>query len=157
MSVQPIHFYDRYHQKIETEQIYGEPWLRFTYENPIGRFFLWLLVRRAIFSRLYGMRMNTQGSVRDVLPFIVRYNLNVDEFAKSALTFRSFNEFFFRALKPGARPIAPGDRVAVLPADGRHLVFPKVDAADGFYVKGEKFSLAELLGDAALAERFAGG
>jgi phosphatidylserine decarboxylase len=36
-------------------------------------------------------------------------------------------------------------------------VFPDVDAADGFYVKGAKFSLAELLGDAALAERFAGG
>jgi phosphatidylserine decarboxylase len=157
MPAQPIHFYDRYHQKIETEQIYGEPWLRFTYENPVGRFFLWLLVRRAIFSRLYGMRMNTKGSARNVLPFIVRYNLNVDEFAKSALMFRSFNEFFFRALKPGARPIAPGDHVAVLPADGRHLVFPDVDAADGFYVKGEKFSLAELLGDAVLAESFAGG
>jgi phosphatidylserine decarboxylase len=157
MPVQPIHFYDRHRQTIETEQIYGEPWLRFTYENPVGRFFLWLLVRRAIFSRLYGWRMNRRASAQQVLPFIVRYNLDVDEFAKSAMAFRSFNEFFFRALKPGVRPIAPGDNVAVLPADGRHLVFPDVDAADGFYVKGEKFSLVELLGDAALAESFAGG
>jgi phosphatidylserine decarboxylase len=47
--------------------------------------------------------------------------------------------------------------VAVSPADGRHLAFPDVDAADGFYVKGAKFSLAELLGDAALASAFAGG
>jgi phosphatidylserine decarboxylase len=45
----------------------------------------------------------------------------------------------------------------VLPADGRHLAFPDVDAAAGFYVKGAKFSLAELLGDAALAQKFAGG
>jgi phosphatidylserine decarboxylase len=171
MPVQPIHFYDRYRQTIETEQIYGEPWLRFTYENPIGRFFLWLLVRRAIFSRFYGWRMNQQarvpsapgkgmaqrGSARLIMPFIVRYNLDVDEFAKSPLSFRTFNEFFFRALKPGVRPIVPGDNVAVLPADGRHLVFPEVDAADGFYVKGERFSLVELLGDAALAESFAGG
>ena len=157
MPVQPIQFYDRHRQTIETEQIYGEPWLRFTYENPVGRFFLWLLVRRAIFSRLYGWRMNRRASAQQVLPFIVRYNLDVDEFAKSAMAFRSFNEFFFRALKPEKRPIAPGDNVAVLPADGRHLVFPDVDAADGFYVKGEKFSLVELLGDAALAESFAGG
>jgi phosphatidylserine decarboxylase len=157
MPVQPIRFYDRHRQTLETEQIYGEPWLRFTYENPVGRFFLWLLVRRAIFSRLYGWRMNSRASAQKVLPFIVRFNLDVDEFAKSPLVFRTFNEFFFRALKPGKRPIAPGDNVAVLPADGRHLVFPSVDAADGFYVKGERFSLAELLGDAALAESFAGG
>ncbi len=157
MAAQPIQFRDRYRQTLETEQIYGEPWLRFTYENPAGRFFLWLLVRRALFSRLYGWRMNSRGSARKVLPFIVRYNLDVEEFAKSALVFRSFNEFFFRALKPEKRPIAAGDPVAVLPADGRHLVFPDVDAADGFYVKGEKFPLDELLGDAALAESFAGG
>jgi phosphatidylserine decarboxylase len=171
MPAQPIQFHDRYRQTLETEQIYGERWLRFTYENPVGRFFLWLLVRRAIFSRFYGWRMNQQasapsmsgmglarrGSARLILPFIVRYNLDVDEFAKSPSSYRTFNEFFFRALKPGTRPIAPGDHVAVLPADGRHLVFPDVDAADGFYVKGEKFSLAELLGDAALAESFAGG
>ena len=45
----------------------------------------------------------------------------------------------------------------MLPADGRHLAFPNVDAAEGFYVKGATFTLAELLGDAALAEKFAGG
>jgi len=157
MPAEPIQFYDRHHQKIETEKIYGEPWLRFTYENPVGRLFLGLFVRRAIFSRLYGWRMNRRASAQKVLPFIVRYNLDVDEFAKSALAYRTFNEFFFRALKPGTRPIAPGDNVAVLPADGRHLVFPNVDASNGFYVKGEKFSLAELLGDAEQAKSFAGG
>ncbi|HWZ95357.1 MAG TPA: archaetidylserine decarboxylase [Opitutaceae bacterium] len=157
MPAEPIQFYDRHHQKIETEKIYGEPWLRFTYENPVGRLFLGLFVRRAIFSRLYGWRMNRRASAQKVLPFIVRYNLDVDEFAKSALAYRTFNEFFFRALKPGTRPIAPGDNVAVLPADGRHLVFPNVDASNGFYVKGENFSLAELLGDAEQAKSFAGG
>ncbi|MFZ9748183.1 MAG: phosphatidylserine decarboxylase, partial [Opitutaceae bacterium] len=58
---------------------------------------------------------------------------------------------------PAGRPAAPGDDVAVLPADGRHLVFPDVAAADGFYVKGARFTLAELLDDADLAVRFAGG
>jgi phosphatidylserine decarboxylase len=157
MPAQPIRFYHRYLQTIETEQIYAEPWLRFIYENPAGRFFLWLLVRRAIFSRIYGWRMNRRASAVLVLPFIVRYNVDVDEFVKSALAYRSFNDFFFRALKPAARPVAGGDAVAVLPADGRHLVFPDVDTADGFYVKGEKFSLVELLGDPELAKLFADG
>src|SRR5690606_34430259 len=89
--------------------------------------------------------------------FIIKYNLNADEFAKSPLAYNSFNEFFHRALKPGARPIVEGEGVAVLPADGRHLAFQDVDAADGFYVKGAKFTLAELLGDAGMAAEFQGG
>jgi phosphatidylserine decarboxylase len=101
--------------------------------------------------------MNRRRSALQVIPFIARYGLDVDEFAKSAFDYRTFNEFFYRALKPAARPVAPGDRVAVFPADGRHLAFPDVDAAAGFYVKGEKFTLAQLLGDGGLAEKFAGG
>ncbi len=157
MTGDPIRYYDRYKQTLQTEQIYGERWLRFAYENPIGRGFVQLLARRKLFSAYYGWRMNRAYSGQLVIPFIVKYDLDVDEFARSAFEFKTFNEFFWRGLKPAARPIAPGERVAVLPADGRHLVFPNVDAAEGFYVKGAKFTLAELLGDAALAEQFAGG
>ncbi len=154
---EPIRYYHRYKQALETEQIYGERWLRFAYENPVGRGFVWLLARRKLFSAYYGWRMNRAYSAQLVIPFIVKYDLDVDEFARSAFEFKTFNEFFWRGLKPTARPIAPGERVAALPADGRHLVFPDVDTAAGFYVKGAKFGLGELLGDAALANQFAGG
>src|SRR5579885_3598817 len=109
MPASPIRYYDRRNQTLKTELIYGEPWLRFIYENPAGRFLLWLLVRRAIFSRIYGWRMNQRASGRFILPFIVRYYIDVDDFTKSALTFRTFNEFFTRAVKPGRRPIS-GER-----------------------------------------------
>lgn len=157
MPAEPIRYYHRYKQALETEQIYGERWLRFAYENPVGRGLVKLVARRTLFSAYYGWRMNRAYSAQLVIPFIVKYDLDVDEFARSAFEFKTFNEFFWRGLKPAARPITPGERVAVLPADGRHLAFPDVDAADGFYVKGAKFTLAELLGDVALAERFAGG
>ena len=157
MPAMPIHYYHRYKKSLETEQVYGEGWLRFAYENPAGRGLVWLLVRRRLFSIYYGWRMNRPYSGQLVIPFIVKYDLDVDEFARSAFDFKTFNEFFWRGLKPGARPIAGDERVAVLPADGRHLAFPDVDAADGFYVKGAKFSLGELLGDQALADKFAGG
>jgi phosphatidylserine decarboxylase len=180
MSAEPIRYYHRYQQTVETEQVYGEKWLRWAYENPVGRGVVWLIARRIWFSKWYGWKMN-QGAPREgdstvdrllriflgtdnsslrILPFIAQYNVDADEFAKSAFDYKTFNEFFYRALKPGARPIAPGERVAVLPADGRHLAFPNVDAAEGFYVKGAKFTLAELLGDpakAGLAEKFSGG
>ena len=159
MSVEPIRYFHRTKKTIETEQIYGESWLRWTYESGLGRLALNLLVKRALVSRYYGWRMNWRFSAQRILPFIARYNLDVDEFAKNPFSFKSFNQFFYRALKPGARPIAgqAGDRVAVLPADGRHLAFQKVDAADGFYAKGQRFSLESFLGDAALAAEFAGG
>ncbi|MDO8632772.1 MAG: archaetidylserine decarboxylase, partial [Phycisphaerales bacterium] len=157
MSAEPIRYFDRYSNALQTEQIYGEKWLRFAYENPAGRFFVWLLARRAVFSQWYGRKMNQRKSAQRVLPFIARYNLDVDEFAKSPFDYKTFNEFFFRALKPEARPIAQGDRVAVFPADGRHFAFQDVEVAAGFYVKGVKFSLAELLGDGPLAAKLAGG
>jgi len=157
MPAEPIRYYDRYARALKTERIYGEGWLRFAYENPAGRLLVWLLVRRAFFSWWYGWRMNRRASALKILPFIAEFNVDVDEFAKSAFDYRTFNEFFYRALKPTARPIAAGDRVAVFPADGRHLAIPDVNAANGFYVKGAKFSLPELLGDAALAAKFFGG
>lgn len=157
MSASPIRYYDRYQKTLREEQIFGEKWLRFAYENPVGPFFVWLLARRALFSKFYGWKMNKAESALRVLPFISRYGLDVDEFAKRAFDYKSFNDFFYRALKPAARPIAAGDETAVLPADGRHLAFPAADTADGFYIKGATFTLAELLGDAELAREFAGG
>ncbi len=164
MPVQPIQFYHRYRKSIETEKVYGERWLRFAYENPVGRSFVWLFARRRLFSWWYGRTMNKRFSALRIIPFITEYNIDVDDFARSAFDYKTFNEFFYRALKPGARPIAEGARVAVFPADGRHLVFPEVENSAGFYVKGAQFTLRELFHDprqrqesAAVAARFAGG
>lgn len=164
MPTEPIRFYNRHTRAIETEEIYGEGWLRFAYENPVGKFFVWLMIKRALFSHVYGWQMSKRVSAGKVLPFIIKYDLDVTTFAKSPYDFKSFNEFFYRRLKPSARPIDADTQVAVFPADGRHLVFQDVDQADGFYVKGSKFSLAELFGEDALPEEqrvrtrtFAGG
>lgn len=166
MSEEPIRYFHRAKRVVETETVYGEKWLRWTYGGTAGRFSLELLVKRAWLSCYYGWRMSLPDSTRRILPFIIQYGLDVDEFAKSPFVFKSFNEFFYRGLREGARPIAAAgdDRVAVLPADGRHLAFPNVDAAAGFYAKGQRFDLASFLGEAHLPEaereltkQFAGG
>lgn len=157
MSVVPIQYFHRAKQVVETEQVYGDKWLRWTYETPLGRSVLSLFVRRVVLSRYYGWKMSQRASAHRILPFIVDYGLDVDEFAKKPFSFKSFNEFFYRALKPGARPVAPGEDVAVLPADGRHLAFQDVDATENFYAKGQRFDLAKFLGDAQLGRDFAGG
>ena len=153
----PIDYFNRYTGQIEREQIYGEKWLRWTYETGIGRATTSILLRRKLFSWYYGYRMNRAYSGNKVLPFVIDYNLNADEFGKNAWEYRTFNDFFARSLKPSARPIAEGEDVAVMPADGRHLAFVDIDQTEGFYVKGSTFTLPELFANAEKAERFAGG
>lgn len=155
--VEPIQYFDRERGTIEIEQVYGEKWLRWAYESGLGRATTSVLLRRSFFSRYYGFRMDRAYSGNKVLPFVVDYDLDADEFEKQAWEYHTFNEFFARKLKPEARPIAPGEDVAIFPADGRHLAFQSVDEITGFYVKGSKFDLPELFGSAELAAPFLGG
>ena len=158
MSVsEPVKVFNRYTGEVEVEQIYGEKWLRWAYETGLGRATTSVLLRRWFFSWFYGRRMSRVYSASKVLPFVVDYDLAASEFGKRAWEYKTFNDFFSRSLKPESRPIAPGDDVAVLPADGRHLAFQQLENTDGFYVKGQKFSLAELFGSAEVAQPFAGG
>ena len=158
MAETSVVFFHRQRRELVEEQVPGEAWLRWLYSSsPSGRVALHLLVKRAFFSAWYGRKMDKPKSVRHVLPFIADHDIDVDEFTKSAFAYKTFNEFFYRQLKDTARPIHADAAGAILPADGRHLVFPDVDKADGFYVKGERFDLDELLGGELLAQQFAGG
>lgn len=157
MPASPITFFNRYTGQTEQEHIYGEAPLRFAYENPAGRALLELIVKRAVFSRWYGHRMDKPASRERIAPFIAKYGLDPAEFADAADSYASFNEFFCRRLKPSARPIHPAPDSVIFPADGRHLGFQNVAAASGVFVKGQKFDIPALVGDASLGERFREG
>jgi phosphatidylserine decarboxylase len=157
MGNSTIEYFNRYTGKVETEEIYGEGFVRWTYGNPLGKLSLESLVKRSLFSKWYGWRMNASRSRHKVLPFIRTYRLNPDEFAENPESYQSFNEFFYRKLKPGSRPINPDPDAAVFPADGRHLGFQNIEQAEGIFVKGAKFTLEKLCADRALAARYQSG
>lgn len=152
-----ILFYDRYSGEIQAEKIYGESALRWTYGTFAGRVALSLLVKRVVFSRWYGWRMDRAASKEKIAPFIDQYGLDPDEFLNGIDEFKNFNEFFYRKLKPSARPVNPDPSLAVFPADGRHLCIPELSSSHGLFVKGAMFSLQELLGDSELAARYRNG
>ena len=153
----PIHYFNRSTGAMETEAVYGEGFLRWAYGNPFGRLTVALAVKRAWFSRWYGWRMDQPQSRHKIAPFLSEYGLDTDEFAEPVESYPSFNAFFYRRLKPAARPVDTDAEVAVFPADGRHLAIQEVDAQAAFYIKGQRFDLARFIGDPELAEAFAGG
>ena len=153
----PIEFFNRHSGEVETESVYGEGFLRWAYGNPLGRLTVALAVKRLWFSRWYGWRMDRPASRRKVAPFIRDYQVDVAEFAADPQSYASFNEFFYRTLKPSARRIAASEEVAIFPADGRHLAIADIGTADSFYIKGQQFDLAKFLGSTELAAEFEGG
>jgi phosphatidylserine decarboxylase len=89
--------------------------------------------------------------------FVAKYNVNMAEAANSDIaSYHSFNEFFTRALKPEARPLAKADFLC--PVDGRISQFGAIDDDQIFQAKGHRFSTTALVGgDAALAAKFRHG
>jgi len=82
------------------------------------------------------------------------YDVNLDE-AQSPGPYPSFDAFFTRPLKPGARPLA--DAAIISPADGKLSAAGPVDEALGILVKKQHYDVAELIGDSADAERYRDG
>jgi phosphatidylserine decarboxylase len=89
--------------------------------------------------------------------FIDRYRVNMAEAANpDPAAYASFNDFFARALAPGARPIAAADWVS--PVDGAISQFGAIDGDAILQAKGHSYTVQALVGgDAELARPFLGG
>jgi phosphatidylserine decarboxylase len=89
--------------------------------------------------------------------FIARYGVDMSEAAEpDPGAYPTFNDFFTRALRPGARPIASADLVC--PVDGAISQFGRIEHDQVFQAKGHHYSTTALLGgDAALAVAFQDG
>ena len=75
----------------------------------------------------------------------------------NALKYKSFNEFFTRALKDGVRDVDASTDAIVCPADGAISQIGTVKAGDIFQAKGQSFSVEKLIGDPQLAAPFKDG
>ena len=108
-----------------------------------------------------GRKYDDPASAREIQGFINFHQLDMSEVLKPMEDFKNFNEFFYRELKPDARPCsAPkNSKIIVSPADCRSVVFNTLDAATKIWVKGREFSVERLLGNAYPedAKRYVGG
>ena len=87
-----------------------------------------------------------------------KFGVDLTEAAQpDATAYPTFNAFFTRALKPGARVADPDPRALLMPADGHVSQCGAIENGRIFQAKGQSFTAAELLGDAEAAKPFANG
>lgn len=96
-----------------------------------------------------GVKYDDPASKNEIQKFIQFHQLDMTEVLLPVDQFKTFNEFFYRQLKPDARPCSAPDnpRIIVSPADCRSVVFNKMDEATRIWVKGREFSVERLIGD----------
>jgi phosphatidylserine decarboxylase len=89
--------------------------------------------------------------------FVGRYGVNMSEAANADLaSYPTFNEFFTRALKAGARPLAQADLIC--PVDGAISQIGPIKGDQIFQAKGHEYSTTALVGgDATLAAAYQDG
>jgi phosphatidylserine decarboxylase len=111
-------------------------------------------------TRVAGRAAGRQGgamTTRAIRWFIDRYGVNMAEAAEpDPAAYATFNDFFTRALRPGARPLAQADWLC--PVDGAISQFGAIRGDQIFQAKGHHYSTQALLGgDPALAQRLVDG
>jgi len=120
----------------------------------------YLLPHRLLSSLAYRLARSEFGPLkRWLIATVVRkFDVNLAEAANpDPASYASFNAFFTRSLKAGAR-MADADPKAVLcPADGKIAQIGRIEAGRIFQAKGQYFSAAEFLADDAKAETFRDG
>lgn len=120
----------------------------------------YVLPHRLLSSLARALAYSTNRSTKQWLIDTVtrKFGVDLSEAAESDPTaYPTFNAFFTRALKPGARVPAADPAALLMPADGR--ISQCGDIVDGriFQAKGQSFTATELLGDAEAAQPFADG
>jgi phosphatidylserine decarboxylase len=119
----------------------------------------YILPKQAI-TALAGKLAHYQGgnlTTSVITWFVKRYQVNMAEAANPDIaSYKTFNEFFTRPLKTGARPIAQADFIC--PVDGAISQFGAIEKDQIFQAKGHSYSTTALVGgDKALAGKFENG
>jgi phosphatidylserine decarboxylase len=119
------------------------------------------LVPKNAFSRAVGAMLRApwpKPMVRlGIQGFSKAYGVETDEAERDVLSYRTFNEFFTRRLKPGLRPIAEGSSLACSPVDGTVGQVGTIRDGTLIQAKGREYTLADFLVDELDTRDYEGG
>jgi len=150
-----VSYIDRKDGRVKTEKVPGEKTLRWLYHTGVGRLSLNLMLKRKFVSVWAGKYMDSKRSAQRIGRFVEEQGIDLSEFQPGKISeFKTFNQFFYRKLRPGVRNIGAD---IVSPADGKILVFPEIDDTASFFVKSFDFTLSSFLQNKTLAKKYSGG
>lgn len=152
-----IKYYNRATKNYDTEKIAGDKYLTWTYSSPLGMFLLEKLIKKKMFSKIYGGYCNTKFSKFKIKKFVNDFHIDMSHAEKSIDKFKSFNDFFSRKLIPDARPIHKDYASVVSPGDGRLTAFTEINLNKLIQVKDINYSLYDLVKDNAVAKKYTKG
>jgi len=151
----PTKVFDRASGREFEEKVYGEGPLRFLYGTALGRVITGLFLKRRIVNRILGLYWGSPLSLDRVKQFSRDFELDMSDYEVE--DWQSFNHFFARRFKNGARTFCNTTWEFPAVAEGRFLAFDKVDATTNYPVKGIYLRPREILGSGDQAEAFIGG
>lgn len=123
------------------------------YGSTAGRMLLKPLVSPVI-SRAAGWFLSTRLSKVFIQPFIKSNHIDMSQFEEGP--FRSYNEFFSRKIRPGARPLCMEPDALIAPCDSKLTALP-ITEASVFTLKHTPYTVESLLRSKTLAEKYQGG
>lgn len=128
-----------------------------------GRLFVWLqyLLPQHTLSRLALAATRVRAPwFKNLLTraFLSLFSVDMSEAEQTdPYLYRCFNDFFTRALRPGARSIDPREDTISSPVDGAVSECGAIDEGRLLQAKGREYSLGELLAEQPWAGKFEGG
>ncbi len=143
MNSKPIEYIDRATGERVVESVMGDKALRFAYESLLGRTLWSVLFGSKAISAYMGRKYDAPASRKDIAKLVAIPGCRAEEAEKPVDEYASFNDFFTRRLKPGARPLGEG---VTSPADGRLMLYRDAEADSPFPLKGAVRSLREVFG-----------
>ena len=152
-----IKYYNRKENKYEIEKVAGEKYLNWSYSSPSGKGLVELLLKKKLFSKLYGHYCDTKISSRKIKDFIKDFSIDMSIYDNKDNDYASFNEFFIRPLNKDARTIDTNNDILISPCDGKISAYEDIDLNDLVQVKGFTYSLKELLEDNEIYNLYTGG
>jgi len=152
-----IKYYNRKENKYEIEKVAGEKYLNWSYSSPSGKGLVELLLKKKLFSKLYGHYCDTKLSSRKIKDFVENFDIDMSIYSKTYDEHASFNEFFIRALNKDARIIDKNNNILISPCDGKVSAYENINLNDLVQVKGFTYSLKELLQDNEIYNLYDGG
>ncbi|MCL1826855.1 MAG: archaetidylserine decarboxylase [Candidatus Cloacimonetes bacterium] len=146
---------------IYTQKVSGHKLLEWLYTKKCAKPILCLITQSCVISSICGLFSNTFLSKYYIPYFIKSNNIDMSICENISSSFKSFNDFFIRKLKPDARPIDTAPDSVISPADGKILVYPAVDYTDETEppeclknIKGKDYTIYNLLQDKELVQNF---